>query len=810
MQHGWVSSKDSDVNPDEPSLTHTVNGMSNYYQIGRKEARDKRITMNFQKELIRIVIGTHSLLDKYGEEYKTRRQQLWRDWIDGSNPITSALYDRDHLPFIALHYRKFWNVTIPPSIPVMEISTAVLELVKKEIVDLFVKMFIIPSSALEQFTVLRRSTRNSSDMVIEPVSSKKRKQSPVSEDSSTMLDDGDEEDDDDMQSGASGSVEMSKKLCLGELKRLWDIGEYKRVGSLEIAAREAHAGNNLRSVNAKIIKLGGTAISIEEFDAIRSISRSNLGRQIMNFGKLKKHVNSALPVRLFHIGETQLVLEYVNHGLRYTNTNGECLSQEMHFISKHNNQKELRLDCASIIRHIIVCYNISLSKFPSLLNCFGVLLLGRPLRQDEFPSVATIRLHIPRLTTIDRHLASLVDKQTFGTTTPHGFPVLFYLVTDDTVHLTKRKHHGVLRTGSYGKEEDNEKSNVTGVMQQQPRFITLTSSSAVGTDAEANANLNLKVMLNEIHRDILPFFGGGTVDGAGSARKEIVDTNEKVMEYCKENNIEYMRCGVEPEAIIIQDFFHIDNVAINGASVIFSGDSERGNSRQFHPLQLLQSIHDIHSVDAVVSQNIINDLLCRNEVEKKYTLKTNRERPQRWRVNGLFAQRILEMMSIMMMNGTNLLTSWAMEMQLIGGKVTGADCQWMKQTAREIAVMSQSEAIKISLAFEAELVSNYFDITHFDHARKGEFQTRSGFATMGLPFLLLNFVVPFWRSAGENPEEYFPQTVALINELEDEELKKLNMEQLEAAIECGMEKVSKNTEQFFNMVVLVMFCSLRF
>jgi len=52
------------------------------------------------------------------------------------------------------------SFTIPPSIPVMEISTAVLELVKKEIVDLFVKMFIIPSSALEQFTVLRRSTRN--------------------------------------------------------------------------------------------------------------------------------------------------------------------------------------------------------------------------------------------------------------------------------------------------------------------------------------------------------------------------------------------------------------------------------------------------------------------------------------------------------------------------------------------------------------------------------------------------------------------------------------------------------------------------
>ncbi len=269
------------------------------------------------------------------------------------------------------------------------------------------------------------------------------------------------------------------------------------------------------------------------------------------------------------------------------------------------------------------------------------------------------------------------------------------------------------------------------------------------------------------------------------------------MQYCEENGIEFMRCSVTPRAIIIQDFFHIDNVAINGASVVFSGDPERGNSRQFHPLQLLQSIHDIHSVNTVTSQNIIDDLLCTNEIETKYKLKTNRERPQRWRVNGLFAQRILKMMSITMADGHNLLTAWAIEMQLIGGTVTGADCQWMKQTAREIAVMSQSEAIKISLAFEAELVSNYFDITHLDHARKGEFQKRSGFATMALPFLLLNFVVPFWRSAEENPKEYFPQTVALINELEDEDLKKMKTEQLQAAIECGMEKVSKNTEQFF-------------
>jgi hypothetical protein len=52
-------------NPEEPSLAHAVTGLSNYYQIGRKDIRDKQITM------IRMVTGTHEALDICGAEYKT-------------------------------------------------------------------------------------------------------------------------------------------------------------------------------------------------------------------------------------------------------------------------------------------------------------------------------------------------------------------------------------------------------------------------------------------------------------------------------------------------------------------------------------------------------------------------------------------------------------------------------------------------------------------------------------------------------------------------------------------------------------------
>eukprot|EP00984_Skeletonema_dohrnii_P000951 scaffold313_cov140-Skeletonema_dohrnii-CCMP3373.AAC.2 len=65
MQHGSSSTNQCDGNPEEPSLAHAVTGL-----IGRKEIRDKRITM------IRMVTGTHEALDICGAEYKTNRQQI--------------------------------------------------------------------------------------------------------------------------------------------------------------------------------------------------------------------------------------------------------------------------------------------------------------------------------------------------------------------------------------------------------------------------------------------------------------------------------------------------------------------------------------------------------------------------------------------------------------------------------------------------------------------------------------------------------------------------------------------------------------
>ena len=67
--------------------------------------------------------------------------------------------------------------------------------------------------------------------------------------------------------------------------------------------------------------------------------------------------------------------------------------------------------------------------------------------------------------------------------------------------------------------------------------------------------------------------------------------------------------GVKRKGMTLPDFFHCDNVAVNGASTIFSGLPERNNLRQFHPMTMLENIHDIHSVNAVFSQQMMDEVI---------------------------------------------------------------------------------------------------------------------------------------------------------------------------------------------------------
>lgn len=738
-----------------------------------KFAHHTRLSYKLQEDMLRLIQGTHSMLNKF-PVHRERRVREWYEWATGTGSGGAGFHQHE-LPIIAKYYGSLWDEPIHES---HVLTNTDLDKVKREIIHLLQASDLIPPPATP-FVLKRLSTRTRQNVsAIEngnvDVDRRVRPRLNLNEKKSVDIESESEEDDE-----TNTSV-----LNFGTLKRKWfDEQDYHYICALELIAREAEKhDSNFRRACSDIDALGGKVIVPEcQFILLKDLEKKVIRKKLKNFDRLKVAINEMMPAGLFQMDPNKLLLEWFVDGMRYNS--GERLPRVTHSINKGNGHKQLTDESAYMLFKTYLSYDLSLSKFNGLLNSFAAYFLGRPLEMNEFSSTTTLRNWFKRLSIIERHFEALTDLETFGIKSPNGFPVLYYLISDDTNHGKHDTRHAVIKTGVYP--------------DGKPRYIVLTSSAAITKDAKGNADLNVEVLKKHVDPDVLPFLGGGTVDNAGSARAEIHQTVNDLMDYIEEETEtpELARFfGVRRRAIIIPDFFHVDNIAINESSITFSGDIVRGDFGQFHPRQFLQSIHDIHSRNMQMSQQIINKLLRDLPDEVQYTLKTCRERPQRWRVNGLYASRLLVALDISLLDGKNLIARWAAQMFILGGRVGGQDAQWMKDTCREIYKMAMSPVIKVCLTFEMELVTNYFDITHGQHAYTGEFKRRAGFITMELPYLYFDFIVPFWLTAKRDPKVCFPKTYAEIMALDDEDHKKMKLEQLQAAVQASLDKVSKNSE----------------
>ena len=104
------------------------------------------------------------------------------------------------------------------------------------------------------------------------------------------------------------------------IKDKWcDKGECLEVGSMEIAAREAHRGGSVKSANKEINKFGGIRVSETQFHAIKAISKSDLGRYLKNFDKLKTHIVDTIrkvASGCYEFVEDQSLLDWYHYGQR--------------------------------------------------------------------------------------------------------------------------------------------------------------------------------------------------------------------------------------------------------------------------------------------------------------------------------------------------------------------------------------------------------------------------------------------------------------------------------------------------------------
>ena len=138
----------------EPS-TSVLEQESRLLRLGRVYTHNNAITPKIQREIVQYVIGTHQRLTQYYPDVAKFRRENWRDWVDGGK--NSDKYQIFHLIFIAAEFPDVWDAPVGNTRP-EELTPTVLELVKNEVIELLVRMYVLPVSHLPTF--VRRSTRH--------------------------------------------------------------------------------------------------------------------------------------------------------------------------------------------------------------------------------------------------------------------------------------------------------------------------------------------------------------------------------------------------------------------------------------------------------------------------------------------------------------------------------------------------------------------------------------------------------------------------------------------------------------------------
>ena len=138
-------------------------------------------------------------------------------------------------------------------------------------------------------------------------------------------------------------------------------------------------------------------------------------------------------------------------------------------------------------------------------------------------------------------------------------------------------------------------------------------------EAKGLVTLNVEAARKCISLNILANLGGKVTDNEATAALERKITFSKVMESLRttEYNSTAMPETIQGDKVfgvtrmIVDggDLYHIENIAMSHCMNAAFREMERGNHRQLHPLQLLQSIHDLIKINKTVYQYLFNEVL---------------------------------------------------------------------------------------------------------------------------------------------------------------------------------------------------------
>ena len=142
-----------------------------------------------------------------------------------------------------------------------------------------------------------------------------------------------------------------------------------------------------------------------------------------------------------------------------------------------------------------------------------------------------------------------------------------------------------------------------------------------------------------------------------------------------------------------------------------------------HRQTLTMSMHSLNSSDyTTYSDMAMADVMA--GTGKKVSLRTNKERSQRWLVNQRYSAWTLKEMNTKTVDGVSCLTSWGLYFHNF------SKTEWKRRVGKEVATWLESDLILFGLVAEAEIGEAYFEHTYYWHNRPGALHLRPGFRMM--------------------------------------------------------------------------------
>jgi len=541
-----------------------VNQSGQYVRLGKVRSFKQEITVTLQKDIAKYVMGTHRELVKHWPKVAEKRKEIWRSWIDGGS--NSELFQKTHFPWIVAKFGFVWDTPVAKDVNPLAISPTILDHAKVEVVEMLVRMYIIPPSNLDLIMVRRsrRSVIGNNDVTIEPIEKRARLTPSVSS------------PDTDTDTDVEDDSTTLHRFNLRELKELWKSGEQKEVGRREIALIAAHAGRSRFAVNTEISDLGGFPLSVEEYDDIRSVSKSDMGKKMGNFDKLRTWINSSLPFEHMRIREGQHLLEFARAIERFNS--GENLPSEM---MRHG---QLTSEAAAVIRHILYSHpKIGWVSFVLLLSEFFVLLNGRKAREDELPSIATIRNHIAQLDGYCQHDARESIREFTEKLSPKGNRVFFGGGGDGTCHgKADTREVCMIVTNNNDYHDPNNPWKI------DPSFHVTSAASPAGSDSKANSEYYLDSIEEFVPPESIASLLVFGIDNCNTAKKDGRLTTEGAQARAIHHGHEdkTMAHGVKIRGFNIGDAFHRHQLSVKWFSETACGKTEKGCHEQIHHRQV--------------------------------------------------------------------------------------------------------------------------------------------------------------------------------------------------------------------------------